>query len=302
MIHSYRSKSGKRFRTNARGALTRQPEKDINRDFPLRGFVCCDDCGEPYTAGWSKGRHKHYPYYLCDTKGCASYRKSIQRDKIEGGFEVMLQTMQPSRELFELSFAIFQKIWSHHEERAASKKKSIQSEIRKLDKQQEQFLDRIVDANNQSVTAAYENRIEELDRKKARLTDQMNRSHKPNGSFKEIYRTAFAFLANPCNLWASDKLEDKRAVAKLVFADTLRYKRNEGYRTARTSNIFNMLEDITMEKSEMVRMEGLEPPRLAAPEPKSGVSANFTTSAVGSRAFRRSAVSIAPASGKRKGS
>ena len=29
----------------------------------------------------------------------------------------------------------------------------------------------------------------------------------------------------------------------------------------------------------MVRMEGLEPPRLAAPEPKSGVSTNFTTSA-----------------------
>lgn len=29
----------------------------------------------------------------------------------------------------------------------------------------------------------------------------------------------------------------------------------------------------------MVRMEGLEPPRLSAPEPKSGVSTNFTTSA-----------------------
>ena len=33
----------------------------------------------------------------------------------------------------------------------------------------------------------------------------------------------------------------------------------------------------------MVRVEGLEPPRLAAPEPKSGASANFATpaSAVG---------------------
>ncbi len=29
----------------------------------------------------------------------------------------------------------------------------------------------------------------------------------------------------------------------------------------------------------MVRMKGLEPSRLAAPDPKSGVSANFTTSA-----------------------
>ena len=30
----------------------------------------------------------------------------------------------------------------------------------------------------------------------------------------------------------------------------------------------------------MVRMKGLEPPRLAAPEPKSGASTNFATPAV----------------------
>ncbi len=33
----------------------------------------------------------------------------------------------------------------------------------------------------------------------------------------------------------------------------------------------------------MVREKGLEPPRLAAPEPKSGVSANFTTRAAEER-------------------
>jgi hypothetical protein len=32
----------------------------------------------------------------------------------------------------------------------------------------------------------------------------------------------------------------------------------------------------------LVRLEGLEPPRLAAPEPKSGVSTNFTTGAFAS--------------------
>jgi hypothetical protein len=36
----------------------------------------------------------------------------------------------------------------------------------------------------------------------------------------------------------------------------------------------------------MVRAEGLEPPRLAPPEPKSGVSANFTTPAGRSRRGR----------------
>ena len=35
----------------------------------------------------------------------------------------------------------------------------------------------------------------------------------------------------------------------------------------------------TPKKLELVRMRGLEPPHLAAPEPKSGVSTNSTTSA-----------------------
>ncbi len=35
----------------------------------------------------------------------------------------------------------------------------------------------------------------------------------------------------------------------------------------------------------MVRMEGLEPPRLSAPDPKSGTATNYATSAKGGRKF-----------------
>jgi DNA invertase Pin-like site-specific DNA recombinase len=35
--------------------------KDLNEDFPLRGFVACACCGEPLTACWSTGRSRRYP-------------------------------------------------------------------------------------------------------------------------------------------------------------------------------------------------------------------------------------------------
>ena len=38
--------------------------------------------------------------------------------------------------------------------------------------------------------------------------------------------------------------------------------------------------NLVKKKREVVRVEGLEPPYLAAPDPKSGVSTNFTTPAV----------------------
>ena len=82
---------------------------------------------------------------------------------------------------------------------------------------------------------------------------------KPLKSFGETYRTAFDFLANPCKLWLSDRLEDRRAVLRLVFAERLPYLRNEGYRTAKISTPFKMLGDANMLQNGMVPPPGLEP-------------------------------------------
>ncbi|WP_169730817.1 recombinase family protein [Leisingera aquimarina] len=32
--------------------------KDIHKDFPLRNYVLCDDCGKPVTSCWSQGKNK----------------------------------------------------------------------------------------------------------------------------------------------------------------------------------------------------------------------------------------------------
>ncbi|MEM7198394.1 MAG: recombinase family protein, partial [Pseudomonadota bacterium] len=74
--------------------------KDVREDFPLRGFIKCGDCGNPLTANWSKSKTgKKHPYYLCFTKGCPSYRKSIRRDALEGDFGALLKRMQPAQKL-----------------------------------------------------------------------------------------------------------------------------------------------------------------------------------------------------------
>jgi len=43
-----------------------------------------------YDQEWSQGKNQKYPYYLCPTKGCASYRKSIKREELESAFEGIL--------------------------------------------------------------------------------------------------------------------------------------------------------------------------------------------------------------------
>lgn len=61
---------------------------DISADFPLRGFVHCADCERPMTSCWSKSKTgKKHPYYMCFTKGCESYRKSIPAPGWKGSLQ-----------------------------------------------------------------------------------------------------------------------------------------------------------------------------------------------------------------------
>jgi len=130
--------------------------KDIHKDFPLRGFVLCDDCGTPLTAAWSKGRNKKHPYYFCRQKGCASKGKSIRRDQLEGDFEELLRALQPSRSLFTLARTMFRDAWNARLSGAAEMAKTIKKQVQSLEDQIDGLLDRVISADNPRVIKAYE--------------------------------------------------------------------------------------------------------------------------------------------------
>lgn len=136
-----------KIQTRLKGGARAPNRKDISADFPLRGFIACNDCGSPLTACWSKSKTgRKYPYYLCPTKGCASYRKSIPRDRLEGEFEALLHRLELSDSLYALAKAMFRDAWDHRMGRAADAAKALQREIAKIERQIEQLLDRVVDA------------------------------------------------------------------------------------------------------------------------------------------------------------
>ena len=233
--------------------------KNINQDFPLRGFIRCSDCQRPLTSCWSKGRSTRHPYYLCQGKGCISYGKSIKRADLEGAFEEMLRSLKPTEEIYAIAKAMFKDIWAfrvdYQKKRAATlKTKTIEME-RKIDT----LVDLIVDATSPNIRVNYEKRLSNLERDKLLLGERIAKCGRPIRDYDETLRTAMDFLSNPLILWGSDRLEDKRAVLKLVFSEPLSWKRNEGLRTAKTTLPFSMLGSVGTLKYKMVPEAGLEP-------------------------------------------
>ncbi len=235
---------------------------DLNADFPLRGFVACDDCGHPLTANWSKGELRSYPYYLCRQPSCESKGKSIARDKVESAFEELLRSLTPAKELFDLASAVFRDLWDSQRARSSERKTASAREIADIDKKVASLVDRIVDSDSKPVVAALEARVEELQHRKLLLAENIEKCGAPLRGYDETFRTAMSFLSSPWNLWQSESIEDKRATLKLTFSGVLRYHRKEGFRTPEISLPFSVLGDVLMSKMEMARPERFERPTL----------------------------------------
>lgn len=247
------------IRDRLNGTAKAPARKDLSEDFPLRGFVTCGCCGTPMTACWSKGRSTTYPYYLCPKRGCEAYGKSIRRETLEGDFESLLAELQPSEGLFNMACAMFRELWDSRLASSRTQARSSQDEVRQIERQVEQLLDRIIATDNAALITTYEKRITALEEQKALLRENAQNRGRPLESFDRTLRTALDFLANPRKLRPSERLEDKRTVLKLVFATRLPYVRNEGFRTAVLSLPFKVLGGIQGGECGMARPAGFEP-------------------------------------------
>ncbi|HEY6044639.1 MAG TPA: recombinase, partial [Nitrosospira sp.] len=182
-----------------------------------------------------------YPYYYCFTKRCESYGKAIQREKIEGGFESLLHTLEPAAPLFKTAAKMFETRWNYRQMQIAQRGQAVEDEIRKLDGKIEQLMDRLVETDGDSMIKAYETRIKKLETDRAVLVEKSGQSLRPMRSFDAVLRTALDFIAKPHKLWSSGRLCDRHAVLKLAFPGGFQYHRNTGLRTAETPLPFKVL-------------------------------------------------------------
>ncbi|MCK5375181.1 MAG: hypothetical protein KAJ40_07845 [Alphaproteobacteria bacterium] len=108
---------------------------------------------------------------------------------------------------------------------------------------------------------AYEDRIDELEKKKLIYQEKAGRTEMPKHSFEEMFELSMMLLSNPYKIWTSSQFNLQRTVLKLVFSERLTYCRNEGFRTPKTALPFKALGGFFSHSKKVVRLGGLEPPR-----------------------------------------
>ena len=232
--------------------------KDVAEDFVLRGAVACACCKTPLTAGWSKGKLKRYPYYFCRQKGCAAYGKSIARKTLENQFRELLVAVQPSRIAAKLVTEMFHDAWEQKQSQLESASLKFAEEAGRLEKEVGRLVDCILNANSPRVIAAYESRIEQLERKKLLAEEKAAQMPRVEDRFGELFEHALFVLTNPLNAWKTGCFELQRPLLRMVFDGHLEYCRESGFRTPKTTLPFKMLGSICEQEKRMVPQERIE--------------------------------------------
>ncbi|MEP2473392.1 MULTISPECIES: zinc ribbon domain-containing protein [Rhodobacterales] len=167
------------------GKVEAPNSKNIGDTFVLRGIACCAGCNVPLRSSFTRGNGGQYAYYLCQTKGCEAYGKSIKRDKIEGDVGDIIKTLQPNPSAIRMMTAMFRQIWEARRAQAASAKTEAKKELSRIDKRIDALLGRIVNAQSDAIVPVYEGEIVALERGKAVLAEQMHKQVEPKGVLKK---------------------------------------------------------------------------------------------------------------------
>lgn len=131
-------------------------------------------------------------------------------------------------------------------------RKALRRDILKIEKNIDEFLERIVDSASAIVITAYERKITKLEHEKLLTVEKLAKSTESKGTFKQMLELSMLFLENPWKLWASGDINLQKTVLRLAFSEHLPYHRNEGYRTPKTTLPFNILRQIDDCKNQMV--------------------------------------------------
>lgn len=229
--------------------LTRKPvvpaKANTSADFVLRGAVACTDCGWKLTSCWSKGRAKRYPYYLCGNKGCDSFGKSTNRDKLEVQVEGLLKELEPDPVFVASAMQMFETAWNALGERVEDQRKDYASQINDAQGQIDKLINRLIETDNSAIMGALEGKIAKLEQKKLALAEKRDANAPKNRDFDAHVRTALQFLLNPLKVWENGNFNARRMVLRLAFGEHLEFRRDTGVRTAQKPYLFQVIQSVS---------------------------------------------------------
>jgi site-specific DNA recombinase len=258
------------------------PHKKQQDAVPLKVFIRCNDCNEPFTGYVVKA--KGLWYYKCRTKGCKCNKSAKEMNKM---FMELLDRYNVKEELKEPLLRKMEQKWIEINKESYEMEQNYKKQLSEVNGKIENIEESYYvtkDMNKETYDKFYsrfETERKDVIKKMSQLTSGISN---PIATIEKAIDLSVGLATE----WEFGDVDRKEKLQKLVFPEGIVYDKKKGaFRTERVNSIFELIASLTSisgqnEKrqtgvdsclSPSVRVEGLEPPCLTALDPKSSVSA-----------------------------
>ena len=219
--------------------------KKENNQVPLKVFIKCADCGEPFTGYIVKA--KNIWYYKCRTTGCRCNKNAA---KLHKKFKELLSKFAVKEEL--IPAVCYQLEYAYHE---VNKEKLEQEQTLHL---QLNEVAKKIDAIEEKYFVAGEMSIETFDKfytrfkeEELNITRQLENYSGEISNLKELIQSTVELSSKLAVVWSSGEIKVKENLQKLIFPEGIVFDRKFGvFRTPKVNSVFQAIADLNSNSSE----------------------------------------------------
>jgi site-specific DNA recombinase len=228
-------------------------------DWPLRGgFIKCDDCGNSITGSSPRGRKKSYPQYHCTrcSARALGHRVSTPRTEMHQRFTSLLEEVRPSDVHIKLFKEVFVKRWKEVHEAELVEQARLSASIEQLRARKSRVVELFIDGSLSRVEKEEQVLQIETDIFKQELA--LSDNHDDVTTAAGVIDFGTELMHNAPNLWKSADLKNRQRLQQAIFPDGLSYSFVDGFGTAKTSNLYVVVEQLSNNNSNLVGLDRVE--------------------------------------------
>ena len=202
---------------------------------PLKMFVHCDECGEPYTGYVVKAKGIYY--YKCRTKGCA---KNKNAKKLNERFKEFLKGFSLSEHLQPLFEQTMLKVITEMNQEALEDQHNVKKEFAALNKKVESIEKRFVFGEIDA--ELYNKYIGSLKEEQALLARKLEEGPLDISNLQKTLSKSCDLMRNIHSMWHLADFDEKGKIQNLIFPDGIDYVfKNDTFRTRKVNSFFKAI-------------------------------------------------------------
>jgi site-specific DNA recombinase len=212
------------------------PHKKEDNNIPLKVFIKCDNCNEPYTGYIVKAKNLYY--YKCRKKGCACNMSAIKMHTL---FEEFLSKFSINEALVPLVqqqlMYLYDELNKGGEQTVINLKYLLTEINKKMDNIEEKHY--ALNEMSKEVFQKFSNKYHD---EKKQILQEMEKNSGSISNHEECINSVLEFASKLNTAWRSSDISSKEKIQNLIFPEGIYYnKQNHSFRTTKINSVFSCI-------------------------------------------------------------